>query len=159
MIIEFFPSSFRLHYRDFITTIHSTNLSRFVVTTTNVTAHETSRNKSSVFPRIPARSTLMYLYTYNALPLQVSPIHTLRHRLHFGLRDSWLAYPPIIRSLLLTKSNLGSRYEILRLLRSLGTFTLDMGHARHTKKTVNQLDLLFTCSFLVNFYHYIYIFL
>lgn len=147
MIIEFFPSSLRLHYRDFITTIHSANLSRFVVTTTNMTAHETSRNKSSVFPRLLARYTRMCLYTYSALPLQVSPIHTLRHRLHFGLRDSWLAYPPIIRSLFL---KLRFRYPFLSprphdlntgicnwfrcKLRHFLTFTLDMGHARHTKK-------------------------
>lgn len=42
-----------LHYKSFITTIASADFSRFVVTTTFVVC-ETSRDKPTVFPRLPA---------------------------------------------------------------------------------------------------------
>ena len=54
LTLELFSPSLRLHYRDFNTTMASADFSQFVVTTANETACETSRDKSSVFPRLPA---------------------------------------------------------------------------------------------------------
>ena len=55
--LESFSPSLHLHYRDFFATMASADFSWFVVTTANETAHETSRDKSSIFPRLPAGST------------------------------------------------------------------------------------------------------
>ncbi|MGM9773222.1 MAG: hypothetical protein ACI3YU_11370 [Segatella copri] len=54
LTFELFSPSLHPHYRDFNTTMASADFSQFVVTTANETACETSRDKSSVFPRLPA---------------------------------------------------------------------------------------------------------
>ena len=54
LTLELFSPSLHPHYRDFITTMASADFSQFVVTAANETACETSRDKSSVFPRLPA---------------------------------------------------------------------------------------------------------
>ena len=50
---ELFSPLLRLHYRDFIATMASADFSQFVVTA-DFSAYETSRDKSQVFPRLPA---------------------------------------------------------------------------------------------------------
>ena len=55
--LELFSPSLRLHYKDFFATMALADFSWFVVTTAYETAHETSRDKSSIFPRLPAGST------------------------------------------------------------------------------------------------------
>ncbi|MDD5896257.1 MAG: hypothetical protein PUC79_08265 [Prevotellaceae bacterium] len=54
LTLELFSPSLHPHYRNFIATMASADFSQFVVTTANETACETSRDKSSVFPRLPA---------------------------------------------------------------------------------------------------------
>ena len=54
LTLELFSPSLHFHYRSFHTTMAFADFSQFVVTTANETAYETSRDKSSVFPRLPA---------------------------------------------------------------------------------------------------------
>ncbi|ERJ83015.1 hypothetical protein HMPREF1987_01203 [Peptostreptococcaceae bacterium oral taxon 113 str. W5053] len=53
-LFELFSPSLHFHYRSFFTTMASADFSQFVVTTANETVCETSRDKSSLFPRLPA---------------------------------------------------------------------------------------------------------
>ena len=119
----------RSHYRSFITTTAFADFSQFVVTATPfrirllLVVCETSRDKSSIFPRLPAQFT----HTgYGRLSDFVTPSPLIRRiRLSFGflfvrLRFRYPFFPPKPRDL-----NLGSRFGVRRRLRPLWTFTTD----------------------------------
>ena len=107
------------------------DFSRFVVTT-DFSAREISRDKSSVFPRLPSQSThtgygcLLDFVTHSPL------IRRIRLNIGFLFVRLRFCYPFL--SPTPHDVNLGSRFGVRRQLRPLWTFTTDRRHARRTKK-------------------------
>ena len=95
----------------------SADFSRFVVTTA-FTAHETSRDKSRTFPRLPAQSThegYGCLWDFTAFGQLIRLIRLLIGFLFVGPRFRYGFFSPTLRSV-----KLASRYRVRRQLRPLG---------------------------------------
>ena len=96
-------------------------------------ACETSRDKSSIFPRLPVWFTHM---SYVCL-LDFIASSRLIHHMSLGirflsvrLRFRYCFFSPVPHN-----TNLASRSGVRWQLRPLWTFTTDWRHARHTRKT------------------------
>ena len=107
------------------------DFSRFVVTA-DFSVREISRDKSSVFPRLPSQFT----HTgYGCLLDFVTPCPLIRRiRLTIGFLFVRLRFCYPFLSPTPHDVNLGSRFGVRRQLRPLWTFTTDRRHARRTAK-------------------------
>jgi hypothetical protein len=101
----------------------SADFSQFVVTTADETACETSRDKPSVFPRLPAQFTHV---GYGCLLDFAAFGQLIRHmRLNIGFLFVRLRFRYLFLSPVPLDTNLESRFGVRRQLRPTWTCTTD----------------------------------